>query len=505
MKIFTNDALRAVDRQTIESGEATAMQLIEHVARQGATEIMKRWKPTRPTVVLAGPGNNGADALAVARLLAEGGFKPLVYLFNIGGHRLSAECSTERDMLLQAAPETRVVEVVDQLTLPELNPGWLVVDGLFGSGLRDELSGGFQMLVRKINESGAAVVALDVPSGLHGDWNPQKVNRNIVHATLTLAVAFPRISFFFRENGEMTGEWCLLDLPLSRDAIRSTPSPYYYVERHDVKPLLQPRDPFVNKSELGHLLIVAGSYGMAGASVLAARGALRSGCGRVTVLGPRCSMGVLQTAVPEAMYAGSGSETCVNEIPDARRYDCVALGPGLGTSEATVTAIDNFLRHHTAPVVLDADALGCLARRPAMLGYLPRMSVLTPHAGEFDRLFGAQPSDEARLLKAVEAAKRYGVVIVLKGRYTATVRPDGRCYFNSSGTPALATPGSGDTLTGILGSLMAQGLSPDAAAIAAVYVHGVAGSLAAERAGQWGVTATDIADATGRAIAETMK
>ncbi len=506
MKIFTNDSLRAVDKATIESGDATSMQLIEQVAEQAAVAITARWKASKPTAIFAGPGNNGADALALARLLCEAGFRPQVYLFNIGGNRLSADCRAARDMLVQACPDVAFTEIVNQLSLPDITSAWLVIDGLFGSGLRDNLSGGFLALVRRINESEATVVSLDVPSGLRGDWNPEAVNRDILHATLTLTVGFPRIAFFFGENDEIVGSWQVLPIGLSDAAIRTTPSSYYYVERHDVRPLLRPRHPFVSKADLGSAVIVGGSYGMAGAPTLAARAALRCGCGKVTVHGPRAIMTPVQTAIPEAMFRYSGrDDNALDSIDLSRQYHAIAVGPGLGTADETVDALERLLKATTLPMVIDADAINCIARRPSLLNFIPRHSVLTPHAGEFDRLFGQQPSEEVRLLKATEVSRRYNIIIVLKGHYTAVIRPDGRTYFNSSGTPALATAGSGDVLTGAITALMAQGLKSEMAAVTAVYLHGVAGSIAARTHSEYGVIASDIADALGQAIAETIR
>lgn len=220
----------------------------------------------------------------------------------------------------------------------------------------------------------------------------------------------------------------------------------------------------------------------------------------MTVYAPRCGYDVVQGAVPEAMYQASNSDIYINEIRPRSEYSSIAIGPGIGTADATINALENFLKLQEKPVVLDADALNCMARRQSLLHLVPVLSVITPHAGEFDRIFGPQPSAEARLVKAIEMSRYHNILIVLKGRYTTIVRPDGRLYFNSSGNAAMATPGSGDVLTGIIAALMAQGYRPEAAALAGVYIHGVAGDMAAETEGQYGVTAADIAANVGRAI-----
>ena len=499
MKIFSSDNIRQIDRYTIEQEGVSAQELISRVATGVATEIMARWRPTRPVIVFAGPGNNGADALAVAQKLSGQGFRPEVLLFNIGGNALSPDCRKVRDELRRSG-SVALLEITDSITLPELTSAHIVVDGLFGTGLRESLTGGYQALVRYINESGATVVSIDVPSGLFSDWNPRTVNKNVIHADLTIAVQFPRLAFFFEENYALTGEYKVIDIGLSSKAIKSTRTKYHLVDRMDISHVLHPRAPFSSKADFGSAMIVAGSYGMMGAAVLAARGALRSGVGKVTVHSPRCGFNVLQSSVPEAMFEADKNDYVLSGCTPGESIAAVGIGPGLGTSDLTIKAVESIIQMSERPIVVDADALNCISRRPSLLNSLPPLSIITPHAGEFDRLFGAQSSTESRLLKAIEVSRQYNIIIVLKGRYTATVRPDGKVYFNSSGTPALATAGSGDVLTGVITSFMAQGLRPELAALTGVYIHGLAGEIAEDRAGEYGVVAGDVADCVGIAI-----
>lgn len=504
MKIFTTKEIREIDRYTIEHEGVSSIELIEQVARGVVCEIVSRWRPNKRIAIFAGPGNNGADALAVARMLIEEGYRPEIFLFNIGGNRLSADCIIMRNRLLEMNYGD-FTEVRGNFTFPDLNRSHVVVDGLFGSGLREPLSGGFMSLVRYINESEATVVSIDVPSGMFSDWNQGSINRNVVHATLTLAVQFPRLAFFIADNADLIGEWKVLDIDLSDEKIRNTPSDYYLVEQSDVCRVLRQRRDFSSKADYGSVMLVAGSYGMMGAAVLSAKGALRGGAGKVTVHSARSGYNVLQTAVPEAMFDADKSDLVISNMLFTRQYTSVAIGPGIGTNEVTVKALEAFLKATENPVVLDADALNCIALQPTLLNHIPILSVITPHAAEFDRLFGAQPSAEARLIKALEMAHHYNIIIVLKGYYTAVVRPDGRIYFNSSGNPAMATAGSGDVLTGVIAAFIAQGYKPEISALLGVYVHGLAGDMAAEEHGQYGVTAGDIAQNIGKAIAETMK
>lgn len=503
MKIFTNEEIRSIDRHTIESEGITSLELVERAATSITCEIISRWRPNKRIAIFAGPGNNGADALAVARMLIEQGYSPEVFLFNIGENRLSAECAACRDKLV-AIGNVDFTEVTSNFSPPYLSSSDLVIDGLFGSGLREPLSGGFKALVQYINESNATVVSIDVPSGLFGEWNTNNISRNIVHADLTLAMQFPRLSFFMANNAEIIGEWKTLDIELSSEAIKNTPAQYYLVERADIHNVLRQRKSFSSKADYGSAMIVAGSYGMMGAAVMAAQGALRAGAGKVSVHSPRCGFHTLQTAVPEAMFDADRHDIAISDINLKHDYSAVAVGPGLGTNDMTVNAVEMFLKQAKTPVILDADALNCVAKRPTMLNHIPVLSIITPHAGEFDRIFGPQLNAEARLLKAVEMAHYYNIIIVLKGHYTAMVRPDGKIYFNSSGNPAMATPGSGDVLTGVICALLAQGYKPEISAIVGAYVHGYAGDLAAQTHGQYGVTAGDIAQNIGIAIRDIM-
>lgn len=509
MKIFSNEEIRAIERYSIEENGISSIDLVERVAEGVSVEIISRWRPNHRFVVFAGWGNNGADAIATSRHLLEQGYAPSVYLFNIGGNRLSAECKASRDRLKEDFPDADLHEITGVLfEKPDLDSDCVVIDGLFGSGLNRPLPRGFQVLVNDINESGATIVSIDVPSGLFSDWNFVALNRNIIHANLTLAIQFPRLSFFMSDNAELVGEWKIIDIDLSDEAIRRSPFAYYLVQKSDARRILRPRGLFASKADFGTALICAGSYGMMGAAVLAARGCLRAGAGKVTCYAPRCGYYVMQSSVPSAMFKCDPNDVSISEISLQHDYNAVAIGPGIGTSDITIKALETFLKVANAngrAVLLDADALNCIALRPTMLNYLPVLSILTPHAGEFDRLFGQQPSAEARLKKAIEVSQFHNVFIVLKGRHTAIVRPDGKVYFNSSGTPAMATPGCGDVLTGIIAAFMAQGYKPEIAAIVGVYVHGVAGELAAAKHGTYGVTAEDIAANVGRAIKTIME
>lgn len=505
MKLFTNEDIRAIERATITAEGISAITLVDRVAEAVATEIASHWRPSKRTILFAGPGSNGADALAVAMQLIERGFNPAVYLFNIGGNSIKDDCRHLRDKFRANYPQADFHEIINTFNTPDIGTADLVVDGLFGSGLREPLTGGFMALVRYINESGATVVSIDLPSGMFSEWNNRAQTRNIIHAHLTLAVQFPRIAFFFADNAELVGRWKVLDIGLSREATENRKSNFHLIEEAEIRSLLKPRPAFCSKADFGSACMVAGRFGMVGAAVLSATAALRAGAGKVTLFAPQCAYQIAQTAIPEAMFESDDDKLMLSDIRLERKYTAIGIGPGIGTGESTINALERFLKTASKPLVIDADALNCIAQRPSMLNHLPMLSVLTPHAGEFDRLFGEHTSDEARLVKALEVSRYHNILILLKGRYSALVRPDGKVYFNSSGTPALATPGSGDVLTGIITAFMAQGYKPEVSAIIAAYVHGVAGEIATTAHGDYGVLASDIAANTGKAIMQIMQ
>lgn len=499
MKIFNSEKLREIDKATCEAQQVDSVELMERAASAVSYEIISRFLPGQRIVVVAGPGNNGGDALAVARMLIEQGYRKVeVFLFNVSG-RLSHDCEVERKRLI-ALDAVDFTEIEREFNPPYLSEDDVVIDGLFGSGLNKPLQGGFRAVARLINESGAYVVSIDVPSGLFGEWNDNVVLRDVVHADLTLTFQTPRLSFFFEDNEQCVGEWKILDIDLDEATIRKTQADFTLVEARNVRPLLRPRRNFTGKRDYGSALVMAGSLGMMGAAVMCARAALRCGAGLATVHSARCGMPVIQTAVPEAMFEPDSSENFISDMSVHHNHQVVMAGPGIGTREKTANALADLLKKVKSPLVLDADALNCIAQHPEMLPLLPPQTVITPHQGEFDRLFGEQQTAEQRLKKAIEMAQYYNIIIVLKSHHTAIVRPTGRVYFNSSGNPGMATAGAGDVLTGVIGAFIAQGYRPDLAATIGVYIHGLAGDLAASEIGQFGVIASDISDHLGRAI-----
>lgn len=491
MKIFTSNQIHELDKYTIEHEPIESINLMERAARALAHAIAEEWDNHTPTVVFAGPGNNGGDALAVARMLADRGYDVTVYLFNITG-KLSEDCAANKERITNSDKVKQFVEVKQEFDPPQLAEGTLVVDGLFGSGLNKPLAGGFASLVRYINSSKADVVSIDIPSGLMAENNTTNARANIVHADLTLTLQQPKLSFLFAENQMFIGRLKTLDIRLSNEGIKATETLYSTTEKADIQALLMPRSPFAHKGNMGSALLVAGSYGMGGAAVLAAKACLRSGVGKVTVHVPKCNNTITQIAVPEAVVQLDAEETAFAEPIDTEDYDALGIGPGLGQSESTAIAMIAQVRRAQCPIVMDADAINMLANHRAWMQQMPSGIVMTPHPREFDRLCGHSIDGFERLSKAVGLATRMEAYIILKGHYSALCLPNGKVIFNTTGNAGMATAGSGDVLTGILTSLLARGYKQAEACLLGMYLHGLAGDLAARELGEESLIAGDI-------------
>lgn len=490
MKIFTTASIKQLDAFTIENEPIPSIDLMERASQALAKAISERWDASTPFTVFAGPGNNGGDALAVSRILAGKGYKLEVYLFNTQ-NSLSPDCHTNKERL-NGIPTIDFHEVTSQFTPPVLTTDHVVIDGLFGSGLNKALSGGFAAVVKYINASSATVVAIDIPSGLMGEDNTYNVQSGIIRANLTLSLQLPKLAFLFAENEPYVGEWQLLDIGLSEEAIEEVETDFFMLENEDIPYLVKSRNKFAHKGNFGRALLIAGSQGMAGASVLAAKACLRSGVGLLTVHVPFCNNTIVQTSVPEAMTQIDISETCFASAIDTDDYQAVGIGPGLGKAAETEAALLEQIDACQTPMVVDADALNLLGEKRSYIGRLPKGSILTPHPKELERLVGKCQNSYDSLMKARELAKTANVHIILKGAYSAVIAPDGKCWFNITGNPGMATGGSGDVLTGVVLALLAQGYDSGVAARLATYIHGLAGDIACKKQGEIGMVASDI-------------
>jgi NAD(P)H-hydrate epimerase len=501
IKIFTTEKVKELDEYTIKHEPILPIDLIERAAGVFVGEFVRRYKKQNRVIVFAGQGNNGADALAISRLLHEELFdKVETYLLNPPSGTLSAACEENKRKLLDAHADAVFKEIEAQFQPPLLNRHDVVIDGLFGSGLNRPLTGGFAAVVNYINQSEATVVSIDLPSGLFGEDNRGNTPDAIIRADVTLTFGFPRLAFFLAENEPYVGKWKTLDICLHPDGIAHTPTSYYQVTEYDAAQALPARSKFAHKGMFGHALLIAGSRGKMGASLLASRACLRSGAGLLTVHLPSGGEHMLQTAFPEAMISPDPQEDYVTTLPDITPYPAIGIGPGLGTHPASGHVLKTLLQQSSRPLVIDADALNLIALNREWIDDIPSRSILTPHPKEFDRLAGASDSSYDRLMKAQNFAAEHSLIVTLKGAHTATCTPDGNIYFNSSGNPGMATAGSGDVLTGIILGLLAAGHHPEEAAQTGVFIHGTAGDLAAIYQSEESMIAGDLIGKLGKAF-----
>lgn len=490
MKILTGGQFRELDSYTIEHEPIASIDLMERASRAIASELQNRWDSTTRFVVFAGPGGNGGDGLAVARLLAEAGYEVTAYLFNVN-RRLNPDCQTNRDRL-RLTQGAQLFEITEEFIFPTLRSDEVVVDALFGTGLNKPISGGFAHIVKRINQSACTIVSIDMPSGLMTEDNAFNDVSSVVRADVTLTLQLPKLAFLFAENHKYVGEVKVLDIGLSQQGLQQQRNYLWLTEEGDVRSMLRTRSPFAHKGDMGHALLVAGSRGMAGAAIMAAEAALRSGIGKLTIHSPLSNIDLLQAQVPQAIVEMDPDEDVVSSAIDADMYQAVGIGPGLGVSRHTAAAVHSYLQQQLGPMVIDADALNILSANPSWLDELPADSILTPHPKELDRLLGFHTNSFDRMNKARNLAITLHVFVVVKGRFTQVCTPTGDVYFNPTGNSGMATAGSGDVLTGILTGLLAQGYLPSEAAVLGVWLHGAAGDAAAAALGPECMLATDI-------------
>lgn len=492
MKILNVTQIRELDQYTIKNEPIAPISLMERASEAFADWFVARFPASRTVKIFCGLGNNGGDGMAVARMLINLEYTVQVFVVRYAP-RESDDCAhNHRRLKLLTAP-TYIEKPQD---VPAIRHNEIVLDAILGSGLSRPTDGIVKTTIEAINRSPATVVSIDIASGLYAD-RPNQPEDVVVEPDHTVTFQLPKLALVLPKNGKNVGQWHVLDIRLSRRFIDQARTPYYYTNPEEARLLLRPRETHSHKGTFGHALLLVGSYGKMGAGVLASRGCLRSGVGLLTVQVPRSGYQILQTAVPEAMCLPDDHEhhlTGHTAIAgkEFNEYDSIGVGPGIGQSPETVSMLRNLLQNVRKPMVFDADALNILAQNRDLLGLLPERSILTPHPKEFERLTQRWENDYDKLELLQDFARRYDVVVVLKGAHTAIATPEGEVHFNSTGNPGLSTGGTGDVLTGVITALLAQGYDPVEASVLGVYSHGLAGDRAAAERGQIGLTASDV-------------
>jgi len=499
MKIFRSAQIRQIDNLTIKNEPVESIDLMERAAASVYEWYKTRFSRSHRVLVFTGPGNNGGDGLALARMLYRDRYEAEVLYVHFTDSN-SNDWKINRERLLN---ETNVhFKVIDNTAqLPLILEDDIVIDAIFGSGLSRPVDGLAADIIRYINESEhSAVISIDVPSGLFCEDNNNNNPDNIIKADYTLSFQFPKLAFMFSDNHRYIGAWTILPIGLNQRAILDTDTPYELIDRTSVARIIKKRNKFDHKGNFGHGLLIGGSYGKMGAVILGSKAALRSGAGLVTCHIPSCGNFPLQAAVPEVMVIHDKSDKFISDINYPDIFDSFGIGPGMGTTEESHDALKRFLVSCKKPLVIDADALNILSANKQWLSLMPEKCILTPHPGEFARLAGKTDSGYERLEKQIEFSKKNNCIIVLKGAHTSVTTPSGDVWFNSTGNPGMATAGSGDVLTGMILSLLAQDYNPADAAVAGVFLHGLAGDIAAVKTGCEALIASDIIDSISGAF-----
>lgn len=498
MKLFRSDQIKQIDDYTIREEPIESIDLMERAASQLLRWYVTKFDRSHRIFIFTGPGNNGGDGLALARLLEAQRYDCLVYYVDF------TEKTTDdwKKNLSRLESETNIqVKYLNSgAEFPVITKGDIIVDAIFGSGLKRAPEGLAGEIIKLINEIRTTVISIDIPSGLFGEDNSLNNCEFVIRAGYTLSFQFPKISFLFPENAAYLGEWFILPIGLSESAIRNTDSPFHFTETKDFTPFLKKRKKFDHKGVFGHGLLVSGSLGRIGAAVLGARAALRTGIGLLTCHVPGCGTVIVQSSVTEAMVEIDENENYISEIGSTDIYSAVGIGPGIGTQPATQNALYQLLKTCKKPLVIDADGLNILSLNKEWFSLLPPRTILTPHPKEFERIAGKSENSYQRLTRQIEFSVKHKCVIILKGAYTSISTPDGNVFFNSTGNPGMATAGSGDVLTGFILSLLSQGYKPEEAAVLGAYLHGLAGDLAAEESSFESIIASDIINYAGRAF-----
>jgi NAD(P)H-hydrate epimerase len=494
MKILNVKQIRALDAYTIENEPISSLDLMERASQAFVRWFCNQFVSTRPIAIFCGKGNNGGDGLAIARILDTQGYDVQVFIVdytNVASADFESNLARLGDHLQPAS-------IASQESFPTLTANTICIDALLGSGLSRPAEGLLADIIHFINKLPNKTVSVDIASGLYPDQSNEETDA-IIRPQFTVSFQFPKLAFLMPQNARYVGSWHLVDIGLNEDFIRGLETPYHYTDKQAAEKLIKPRDKFSHKGTFGHALLMAGSYGKMGAAVLSGKACLRSGVGLLTMHIPSCGYDIIQISLPEAMAFTDADPKHLSEVADLEPYSAIGIGPGVGKEPATVNVLEKMLGklnqdEAKVKLVIDADALNILSENRHLLEKLPENAVLTPHPKEFQRLAGDSKDEFERLQNGIGFAEKHNVIICLKGANTAVILPNGEVHFNSTGNAGMATGGTGDVLTGIVTSLLAQKYEPAQAAILAVYQHGLAGDRAAEQRGETALIAGDLVE-----------
>lgn len=487
MKILSVAQIRSLDAHTIQHEPISSINLMERAASAFVRWYCARFDNRSQIVVFCGQGNNGGDGLAIARLLSTKGYDITVYVVQ----HSASQSSDFLQNLERIRNSLSVHTIMNPEGIPTLPSSVVIIDALLGSGLTRPVAGLLQSVIQSINSTPAQVLSVDIASGLFADKS-NGTDDTIVRPDYTISFQLPKLAFMIPGNGAYVGNWQVVDIGLSEEYITKAKTPYFFTDQPFAQSLIRTREKFSHKGTYGHALLLAGSFGKMGAATLAGRACMRAGAGLLTLHVPRCGYTIAQLSVPEAMASVDIHEQLITTLPDLTPYTAIGVGPGIGKDPHTLRAMSTLIERAEVPMVWDADSLNLLSENKHLLSSLPKNTILTPHPKEFQRLAGNARDDFERVELAREFARKYQLILCLKGAHTAIVFADGTVHFNATGNAGMATGGSGDVLTGIITSFLAQGYSAENAALLGVFQHGAAGDRATSRRGQASLIASDI-------------
>ncbi len=487
MKILTAAQTRQADAFTIANEPILSIDLMERAARELYFWFRKNLRNKPEIWIFCGKGNNGGDGLALSRMLLLTGWKVVTFVVE-HSENASEDFKLNFERLKSLKSDIHFIRSVSDFLSPKQEI--VVVDAVLGSGMNKPLRGLILELVVELNHLKNQVVSIDIPTGLFADNNSQNNLEHVLKCNCTLTFQAPKYSFLFPETGVCVGQFTVLDIGLHRNFLEEVKSKNHFLTAENIEEIFRPKTKFDHKGKNGHAVLVGGSLGKMGAIGFSAKACLKAGAGLVTVQAPKQWISVLQSFAPEVMAKAVEGENILEDIiiEEGKTY---GFGPGLGLDAKTQKALLSAMKKVTAPVVLDADALNTLSINAAW-NLVPAHSILTPHLGEFAGMTGVKTLGLEALNLAKEFSKKYNLIVVLKGAHTAILSPTGETFFNSTGNAGMATAGSGDVLTGMITSFLAQGYSPVEAAKLGVYLHGLSGDKAVVCKGLSGLTAIDI-------------
>ncbi len=498
MKLFTAQQIRDADAYTIKHEPIASIDLMERASQKCLDWLTKKYNKNFSFSVFCGIGNNGGDGLAISRMLLEKGYQVNCYVVEFSKN-YSDDFKVNLERLQLKTKVSFLSEESENFTITE---NTIIIDAIFGSGLSRPAEGFTKNIIQKINSYSNEVVSIDVPSGLFCEDNSLNDKEAIIKADEILSFQFPKLSFLFPDNAKWCNFFTVLPIGLHPEFIKHTSTNFFYIEESLVKEIYQPRKKFTHKGTYGHALIISGSYGMAGAAVLSAKGALKAGAGKVTAHIPKKVVDIIQISLPEALTSIDIHEEYISEIPSLESYNTIAVGPGIGINDFAEESIKQLFQSSKSPIVIDADAITILGKKKEFLKFLPAQCILTPHPKELEKLIGTWKNDIEKLEKVKAFSEEHNCFVVVKGAHSICVCPSGEVYFNSTGNSGMATAGSGDVLTGMITGLLAQGYSSKESVILGVYLHGLAGDLAVQQIAKESLMASDIIDHLGKAFLE---